>query len=59
MKSPVSGIRPKRFRYIQDLCITQPSRQNIMPGGTTGLRPPRPALPSFRAELAVCRGLYS
>jgi len=30
-----------------------------MPGGTTGLRPPRPALPLFRAELALCRGLYS
>jgi len=33
--------------------------QNIMPGGNTGLRLPAPrqAQPSFRGEMALCRGL--
>ena len=30
-----------------------------MPGGHTGLRLPRPALPSFHVELALCRGLFT
>ena len=30
--------------------MTQPPRQNTLPGGNTGLRPTRPELPSFRAE---------
>jgi len=30
-----------------------------MSGGHTGLRLPRPALPSFHVELALCRGLFT
>jgi hypothetical protein len=35
------------FFVIQDLCIIQPPNQVTWPGGNTGLRPPRPALPSL------------
>jgi len=46
-------------KYSKDLCLTQPLIQNTLPGGNTGQRlpAPRPALPSFRVEMALCNSL--
>ena len=86
-----NAARAAAVQGVKDLCIPEPPRQNIMPGGNTGLRltapagaftiwvywyiwlwlkscsdvttsqmrPPRPALSSFRVEMALCRGLYN
>ena len=55
-----NAARAAAVQGVKDLCIPEPPRQNIMPGGNTGQRltAPRQALPSFRVEMAYAEVFF-